>query len=83
MTTKIFIWVAHPVAGSLNHAIADAYEAGATQKGAQVRRMNLNNMTLSAKFESYTGTNDLDPDLLEWQNAIAWADHIMIIHPYW
>ncbi|MEQ3745983.1 MAG: NAD(P)H-dependent oxidoreductase [Henriciella sp.] len=83
MTKKIFIWVAHPKAGSLNHAIADAYEAGAKQKGAQVRRMNLNEMTLSADFDGYTGSAELDPDLVEWQNSIAWADHILIIHPYW
>jgi NAD(P)H dehydrogenase (quinone) len=83
MTKKIFIWVAHPTAGSLNHAIADAYEAGAKQKGAHVRRMNLNDMTLSADFDGYTGSAELDPDLVEWQNSVAWADHILIIHPYW
>ena len=25
----------------------------------------------------------LEPDLLRWQDNIAWADHILIIHPYW
>ena len=25
----------------------------------------------------------LEPDLLEWQQGIAWADHLLIIHPYW
>lgn len=83
MTKKIFIWVAHPAAQSLNKAMADAYEAGAKQQGAQVRRMDLADMTFDATFSGYENAAPLEPDLIAWQEAIAWADHILVVHPYW
>lgn len=84
MTKKVFIWVAHPKAGSLCSAIADAYQHGAEQQGAEVRRMDLSAMSFSTDFEGYG--NDmppLEPDLMKWQEGISWADHLLIIHPYW
>lgn len=84
MTRKIFIWVAHPKANSLNAALADAYEAGARGEGAEVRRMDLSDMTFETEFLGYgPDAPDLEPDLVQWQNNVAWADHILIVHPYW
>lgn len=84
MTRKIFIWVAHPKSSSLCSALADAYEAGAKSRGAQVRRMDLAQMTFDPRFSGYgPDAPALEPDLLSWQENIAWADHIMILHPYW
>jgi len=25
----------------------------------------------------------LESDLIAWQEALAWCDHVMIVHPYW
>ncbi len=84
MAKKIFIWVGHPKAGSLCEGIADAYQAGVEAGGAQIRRMNLSDMSFAADFSGYgDNTLPLEPDLLAWQEAIAWADHIFIVHPYW
>lgn len=84
MTRKIFIWVAHPKSASLCSALADAYEEGARNSGAEVRRMDLADMTFEPNFTGY-GANaaPLERDLVDWQDNIAWADHIMILHPYW
>lgn len=83
MARKIFIWVAHPKAGSLCESIADAYQAGVEDKGGVVRRMNLADMRFASEFSGYSNAPELEPDLVAWQDAIAWADHIMVIHPYW
>ena len=85
MTAKnIFIWVAHPKAGSLCEAIADAYQAGAERQGSTVRRMDLQAMNFDPAFEGYgPDAPALEPDLIAWQQAIAWADHVMVVHPYW
>ncbi|MEM8690939.1 MAG: NAD(P)H-dependent oxidoreductase [Pseudomonadota bacterium] len=84
MTKNVFIWVAHPRAGSLCSGLADAYQAGAVAKGAQVRRMDLGDMRFEAEFEGYgKDTKPLTADLQEWQENIRWADHILIVHPYW
>ena len=84
MTRKIFIWVAHPRATSFCSALADAYEAGAEGAGATIRRMDLNAMHFDPHFEGYgPDMPALEPDLLAWQENIAWADHLLIVHPYW
>lgn len=84
MTRKIFLWVAHPKAGSLSSALADAYQAGAAAKGAEVRRMELSEMDFTPDFTGYDRpAAPLEPDLLRWQENISWADHIVILHPYW
>ncbi|WP_297767389.1 NAD(P)H-dependent oxidoreductase [uncultured Roseovarius sp.] len=84
MTRKVFIWVAHPRATSFCSALADAYEAGASEAGATIRRMDLNAMRFDPHFEGYgPDMPALEPDLAEWQENIAWADHLLIVHPYW
>ncbi len=84
MAKRIFIWVAHPKAGSLCEGLADSYQAGAERSGAEVRRMNLSNMSFDMNFEGYgENAQALEPDLLEWQDNVRRADHLFIVHPYW
>lgn len=96
MAKKIFIWVAHPKANSLCSGIADAYAAGAIRNGADIRRVDLSDMAFDLNFEGYddpyadnadaaigTSGGGLEPDLLQWQANMRWADHVMIVHPYW
>lgn len=84
MAKRIFIWVAHPKAGSLCEGLAESYQAGAERSGADVRRMNLSDMSFGMNFEGYSETAPaLEPDLLEWQENVRWADHLFIVHPYW
>lgn len=84
MTKKIFIWVAHPKAASLCAGLADAYQTGAAAKDADIRRMDLCEMQFDPAFEGFgPDAPALEPDLLAWQENFAWADHVLIVHPYW
>jgi len=84
MKKKIFIWVAHPKAGSLSEGLADSYQRGAEESGAEVRRMDLHTMQFDRNDDDIGfGSSELEPDLKAWQDNINWADHIMIVHPYW
>lgn len=84
MTNRVFIWVAHPKPDSLCKAMADAYQAGVEAKGSEVIRMDLCDMEFDLNTEGYIyETPTLEPDLVAWQEAVGWADHLMIIHPYW
>ena len=84
MIKRIFIWVAHPKAGSLSAGLADAYQAGAERLGAHIRRMDLSDMTFDMNFDGYgDGMPPLEPDLVQWQENLAWADHVLVVHPYW
>ncbi|MEX0367962.1 MAG: NAD(P)H-dependent oxidoreductase, partial [Ruegeria sp.] len=78
MAKRVFIWVAHPKAGSLNAALAERYAAGARGEGAEVRIMHLSDMAPEA---GYSDGQDLSPDIQTWQDNIRWADHVMILHP--
>lgn len=81
---NVFIWVANPKAASLSSALAESYAKGARAKGAEVRIMELSDMEFTPEFEGYTGRGkELAPDLKAWQEAITWADHVLIVYPYW
>lgn len=85
MAQNLFIWVAHPKAGSFCQALADAYAAGAKTSGIAVKMMELSAMafssdTLPVKHQEQA---DLEEDLKLFQDNILWADHILIVHPYW
>lgn len=84
MAKRIFIWVGHPKSGSLCEGLADAYQAGAAGGGSDLLRMNLSEMSFDTGFSGYgDGMPQLEPDLEAWQDAIAWADHLLFVHPYW
>jgi len=84
MSRKIFIWVGHPKTNTLCKAIGDAYQSGAEQNGAQVRRMDLSDMSFDLGIDGYGDSSmPLDHNLLAWQDNITWADHLLFIHPYW
>ncbi|QPH53825.1 NAD(P)H-dependent oxidoreductase [Pontivivens ytuae] len=83
MTKRIFIWVGHPRAESLCGALADRYEAEARAAGAEVRRQNLADMQFDPNFPGYVGRQEIDPDLVAWQENMAWADHVLFVFPYW
>ncbi|WP_370337038.1 NAD(P)H-dependent oxidoreductase [Parvularcula marina] len=84
MTKHIFIWVAHPREASLSTGLAEAYAAGARRAGAEVRIQGLWDMAFEPRMKGFgKDMPALEPDLIQWQQNIAWADHIVVIHPYW
>lgn len=84
MSRRIFIWVAHPKENSLCRGMADAYQTGVEAKGCEVRRIDLCDMRFDLNTDGYgADATPLEPDLIAWQEAVAWADHILIVHPYW
>ncbi|CAN5291060.1 NAD(P)H-dependent oxidoreductase [soil metagenome] len=66
------------------HALADAYAAGAKTAGHEVRRVDL----CTLDFPDLTRRDDWEaaaaPDaIIDVQQAILWAQHLVIIHPLW
>ncbi len=84
MANKIFIWVGHPNDNSLSHGLADAYQRGAEAAGAEVRRMNLNDMQFDLDLTyGYKQRKDHEPCLTAFLENIAWADTLAWFHPLW
>lgn len=86
MTKRIAIIDGQPDADTsrYGHALADAYAAGAAEGGHAVQRIALAALDiplLRSATEWKTGSPP--PAIIECQETIAWADHLVIIYPLW
>lgn len=84
MAKKILIILGHPQKESFNGALAKSYKDGAVESGAEVREICIGDLVFDPNFSVDKKNHlDLEPDLKKAQQDIAWADHMVIIHPLW
>ena len=81
---RTLIILGHPNKNSFCAHLADAYEKGAREKESDVIRINL----IDLKFDpilrnGYTRIQTLEPDLVEAQRLIKWANHLVFVFPVW
>ncbi|MDP1630349.1 MAG: NAD(P)H-dependent oxidoreductase [Caulobacter sp.] len=86
MSRRILILNGHPDPSPDRFcgALATAYGDGARQAGHEVRRLDLGSMDFplirsAAQFED----SDPPPAIAAAQQDIAWAEHVVIVHPLW
>ena len=81
---RTLIILGHPDKKSLCSAIADSYEKGASEKGGEVERINLHELNFNINLkQGYKVLQTLEPDLVEAQRLLKWANHIVIVFPVW
>lgn len=81
---NIFLLIANPVKTSFSYACGNAYQAVAEQAGAIVKRFNIEEMDFDPVLhKGYEEIQELEPDLIAFQNAITQADHLVFIYPNW
>lgn len=73
-----------PDGGRLGHALADAYVAGAQDASHAVRRLEVAKLDFpvlrrAGEFER----GAVPPDIRAAQEAIRWADHLVLFFPLW
>lgn len=84
MQKKIFLLLGHPDKSGFCGAMADAYEAAARAAGHEVVRMNIGEMMFDPILhKGYRAIQELEPDLVRFQDALKACDHFVIIHPVW
>ena len=84
MAARIFVFVGHPRDSSLTHGLADAFTRGAETEGAEIRRMNLHDMTFDPDLtHGYHQRKTLEPCLEAWRETTLWANHLAWFYPYW
>jgi putative NADPH-quinone reductase len=86
MSKRILIINGHPDPSPKRYcaALAQAYAEGAAASGHEVRRLNVGELNFPiirsrGEFED----SDPPPVIAKAQEAILWAEHIVLIHPLW
>ena len=81
---NILIINGHPDKESFNHSISSAYRKGAEVSKAFVKTINLFDLEFNLNLQyGYRKRTTLEPDLLDAQEKLKWADHIVWIYPVW
>jgi len=81
---SILVINANPVRGSFCDALAKSYIKGAEEAGAKCKMVYL----IDLKFDpilkfGYSKRMDLEPDLLQVQQDILAANHLVFVYPNW
>ena len=81
---RILILNGHPDKESFSFGISDAYKTGASQAGAEVQEIRIRELNFNPNLEfGYRKRVTLEPDLLDAQKKIEWADHLVWVYPVW
>lgn len=81
---KILIINGHPDKESFNFALSSAYKKGAISSGADVKEINIRELNFNPNLEfGYRKRTELEPDLLNAQEKLKWAEHIVWVYPVW
>jgi len=83
MTKKILVLNGNPKSSSYSQHLSDLYDLEASEY-FDVRRFNLSAMAFNPSLDcGYDARQELEPCLVDFQNAILWADHLVIVTPIW
>jgi len=84
MQKNILIINGHPNADSFCQAISDTYKKGLLSSNANFQEILIRDLKFNPNLAyGYQKRTELEPDLLEAQEKIQWADHIVWIFPVW
>lgn len=84
MKKKILIINGHPDTESFNYAIAETYKIGAINSSAEVKEIKIGELKFNPNLQfGYRKRTELEPDLLDAQEKIKWADHLVWVYPVW
>ncbi|MBQ1784123.1 MAG: NAD(P)H-dependent oxidoreductase [Gammaproteobacteria bacterium] len=84
MKRKVLVVLGHSCVDSLCAALATAYRQAAEQAGHEVRWLAVGQLQFDPLLHhGYGQPQELEPDLLAAQQAILWADHLLLVYPTW
>ncbi|MCA9355072.1 NAD(P)H-dependent oxidoreductase [Candidatus Kaiserbacteria bacterium] len=83
-TKKIVVICGNPDTDSFTGAVLDRYQVSAEKAGHEVRRFNLGELQFDPILhKGYKEIQQLEPDLVDIQDAIRECDHVVIGYPNW
>lgn len=82
--TKVAIVVGHARRDTFCEALGRAYQEGADAAGHETRLFVLSKMSFDPILhEGFSQAQPLEPDLQRAQDAIGWAEHMVVVFPLW
>lgn len=80
----ILVILGHPSSKSWNAALAQTYQQAALDAGADVRMLALGDISFDPiLWGGFQSEQPLEPALIQAQQDIEWADHIVFVFPMW
>ena len=84
MPKNIVVILGHPDSRSFCKALADTYIASAKASGHEVRFFPLGALSFDPVLrQGYRSEQTMEPDLVSVQDAIRWAQHVVLVYPIW
>ena len=81
---RIYILLGHSDCESLSGQLADEYEKGAKEAGHEIKRTNICDIKFDPILhKGYKSIQALEPDLIQVQEDMKWAEHVVISYPNW
>lgn len=82
---KVLVINGHPDKESYNFALAQAYVKGAkTNASIDIKIINIRDLDFNPNLQfGYRKRTELEPDLLDAQEKLKWADHLVWLYPVW
>ena len=84
MKKNVLLINGHPDKESYCFALANAYKKGILKSNAEFKEIVVCELEFNLNLEfGYRKRTELEPDLLNAQEKIKWADHIVWVYPVW
>ncbi|MFD2613437.1 NAD(P)H-dependent oxidoreductase [Paenibacillus gansuensis] len=84
MKSKILVINGHPDSKSFCSALSDAYAKGASANSVHIQKIDVSKLDFDPNLKfGYRKRTELEKDLIEAQQLIRWADHLVFIYPTW
>lgn len=81
---KVLVINGHPDKESFCYALAERYKKGADSAGAECKLVHLIDLKFNPILTfGYRKISELEPDLLNMQQEITAADHLVFVYPNW
>ena len=81
---KIVIINGHPDRESFSFGLSEAYKKGAISAGSEVKEIVVRELIFNPNLQfGYRKRTDLETDLVDAQEKIKWAEHLVWIYPVW
>ena len=73
----------HPLSPSFSGAVSDHFAQTMQRPGLEVRQIRLSALEIPELATRKPGDGEMTGDVLQFWDALAWADHVVIVHPLW